>query len=243
MKSLRRHLRRFVPFVVLGCLLGATLVGATFFISIAPASASCTSQHANVAGYDANARQYGNRGKIYVNTSTVIDSLHNALFRSLFAYASKTSTNDDVEVGWTADNGGRASPTVYAEWVIGGTDSGPQYYTGYSLATDSNYTFKVENVGHIYIWQFYVDSQTSPFTYSPTTNQSLGWPVTNSEHYNSCDSLWTHMDILEYFDSSGNWSSSYGDLECWLNTSAGWYLYKNSNSELHVYSSSSGALC
>ena len=49
---------------------------------------------------------------------------------------------------------------------------------------------------------------------------------------------------LNYFTNAGLWSVSYGDLECYFKTSGiPWYLYKNSNSELHVYPSSSGTLC
>lgn len=90
-----------------------------------------------------------------------------------------------------------------------------------------------------------MDGESSPFMYSPTTNMNNGWSVANSERHNSCDSLWIHMYDLNNFFSSGSWSSSYGDLECWTNTSGTnkYYLYKDSNSELHVTQDSSGALC
>lgn len=142
----------------------------------------------------------------------------------------------------TADYSG---PTVYAEWLISGNDSGFQFYTGYSLNTNSNYIFTVEDYGHDYIWRFYVDGQSSPFMYSPTTNLNTGWSVANSERHNDCDSLYTHMYDLNYYTSSQHWSVSYGDLECWTNSSVSnpYYLHKDSNSEFDVTTNSSGALC
>jgi hypothetical protein len=232
--------RRIASFVALGCLMGAATVGGTIFASRTPALASCSSIHANVQAKDASSNHYGNRAHIYVNTSTVINNLRDALFRSL---AVRGSLGNDVEVGWTANNGGHSGPTVFAEWVNRGADSGPKFYTGYSLSTNTDTTFIVENVGHIGIFRFYVDGQSSAFNFSPTMNFNSGLLITNSEHYNTCDSLWTHMYNINYFDANGNWSSSYGNLQCRKNTSTGWYLHKDSNSELHVNQTSSGALC
>lgn len=141
---------------------------------------------------------------------------------------------------------GHSGPTAYSEWKIGSTDSGFQYYTGYSLSAGNNYVFTVVN-GANNTWQYYVDNQSAPFASSPTMPFNNGYSVANSERHNSCDSLWTHMYSLNYFSRSGSWSSSYDDLVCWSNDSTPgpnpYYLYKNSNSELHVYTSSSGTLC
>jgi len=114
----------------------------------------------NVEGYDAGSYHYGNKSYIYVNTSSVINGLSDSIFRSLFIAG---SADNGVEVGWTANNGGHSGPTVYAEWVNRGVDSGPKFYTGYSLSTDTSYRFFVENVGHIQIFRFLVDGQSSPF--------------------------------------------------------------------------------
>jgi hypothetical protein len=73
-------------------------------------------------------------------------------------------------------------------------------------------------------------------------NFNTGSPVTNSERYNSCDSLWAHMYDLSHMTSDGSWSASYGDLKCWADTSSTWYLHKDSNSELHV-NQTSGGIC
>ncbi len=231
--------RRLASLVALGCLLGAATVGATTFVSGAPASASCTSAHQNVVADDVSSGHYGNRGNIYVNTSSVINSLHNALYRSLFI---QYDGKNWVEVGWGAGPNnitGNSGPTVYAYWVNKGT---PGQHIYKSLSEDTNRTFTVENAGHIEIWRFYFDSESSPFAYSPTMIFNSSTALANSEHYNTCDSLWTHMYGLNYFSSGGVWRS-WGDLECSYNDSTGWYLYKNSNTELHVYSSSNGKLC
>lgn len=232
--------RRAVVLLLLGCLLGTATVCGTIFISSPPAAAACTAHHVNVEAYEKTATRYGNRATVYVNTSATISSFNDSVFRSLFIAG---SAGNDVEVGWTAHNGGHSGPTVYAEWVNRGTDSGPRFYTGYSLDTDSYYNFIVENVGHIGIFRFYVDGESSPFAYSPTMNFDTGVPLTNSEHYNSCDSLWTHWYNVNFFRSDGTWSTAYNDLECLINTSSTWYLHKISNSELLVNSSSSGSLC
>jgi hypothetical protein len=236
-------IRRFTSFVALGCLMSAVTVGGTIFVSAAPAWASCGSGHANVEGYDTTALHYGNRGQIYVNTSATINNSQDYINRSLFV-TDNFSNTDDVEVGWVAHISGHSGPTVYAEWHIGSNDSGFQYYTGYSLNTDTNYNFRIENVGHIGIFRFYVDGQSSPFMYSPTMPFNRGYAIANSERHNYCDSLWTHIYGLNYFDTSGNWVP-WGDLGCWNNTSARnpYYLHKDSNTELHVTQTSSGKLC
>ncbi len=238
--ALRDTARRAAAPIVVGCLLGAATVGGTIFVSAAPASASCTSQHENVNAYDKSGTYFGNRGNIYINTSAVINSLHDALYRSLFIFV---DTKNVVEVGWGAGPNnitGHSNPTVYAFWVNGGT---PGHFTYTSVSEDTNRTFTVENVGHIEIFRFYFDGESSPFAYSPKMTFDFASPLTNSEHYNTCDSLWTHMYGLNYFQNDGTWSSSYGDLECAGNSAEGWYLHKDSNSELHVTQDSSGKLC
>lgn len=232
--------RRLASLIALGCLLGAATVGGTTFVLAVPASASCISAHENVQAKDAGGFQYGNRGNIYVNSSTVINSLQDSLYRSLMVF---DNGSNFVEVGWGAgphNITGNSGPTVFAFWINDGV-SGKKIWS--SLTTDTDRTFTVENVSQVRIFRFYFDGESSPFAFSPTMDFNYGLLAPNSEHYNTCDSLWAHMNGLNYFDASGNWSVSYGNLECWYNSSTGWYLYKNSDSELHVYSSSSGTLC
>jgi hypothetical protein len=231
--------RRAASLAAMGCLLGAGTVGGTALAPATPAFASCSSFHTNVDGYDTSGNYYGNKAFIYVNTNTVINGLQSAIFRNLFVVS---GAGDDVEVGWTANNGGHSNPTVYAEWVNRGVDSGPQYYTGYSLSTDTDYRFFAENVGHIDIFRFYVDGESSPFNYSPTMNFNTGEVLTNSEHYNTCDSLYTHMYALGHMRSDGSWHD-YDNLACYYNNSGGnWLFEKNSNTELHV-DQTTGSAC
>ncbi len=233
-----RDTRRLASLVALGCLLGAATVVGTTFVSAPPASGSCTSAHQNVSALDADGGRYGNRGNIYVNSGSVINNLHDALYRSLFV---QYDGRNWVEVGWGAGpnsiTGG--GPTVYAYWVNSGTPGQVIYK---SLSEGSNRTFTVENVGHVEIWRYYFDSESSPFAYSPTMIFNSSTISTNSEHYNVCDSLWTHMYGLNYFSSGGDWRT-WGDLECNYNDSTGFYLHKVSNSEIYVNQTSSGKLC
>jgi hypothetical protein len=185
----------------------------------------------------------GTGGSIYVNSSGTINGSQNYINRNFFV-SDRTATND-VEVGWSAKNGGFSGPTVYAEWKIGTYDSEMQPYTGYSLNTDTNYHFSVVNVGGVDIWRFYVDGQSSPFNYSPTMPFNYNWSVTNSERHNSCDSLWTHMFGLQYYAAgTGSWTP-FSDMNCWANSSGNnpYYLHEISNSELEVTTTSSGSLC
>lgn len=151
---------------------------------------------------------------------------------------------NDVEVGWSAHANGHSGPTVYAEWINRGTDSYPQYYTSYHLNYDSySYSFFVFNSGHQGIFRFKMSGDSSPFNYSPTMNFNQGMILTNSEHYNSCDTLYTEERNLNYFDSSGNWHYGYGDLKCYDVTSINdWLFNKIDNTDLKV-DQNSGVTC
>jgi hypothetical protein len=118
----------------------------------------------------------------------VINNLNSAIFRSIFVL---NSFGNDVEVGWMANNEGFSDPTVYAEWLNRGADSLPQPFTLQVLNENSYQGFYVDNVGHIDIFRFYVGGLR--FDYSPTMIFNTGYTITNSEHYNQCDSLWTDM--------------------------------------------------
>jgi hypothetical protein len=233
-----------LSFIAVGCLLGALTTIATVISRSAPASASCVNHHANVEGVDTlngvYASHYGNTAEIYVNTSATINSLNGPIFRSLFV--TDGQTGDDVEVGWTANNGGHADPTVYAEWINNGKDSGPQYDTADSPLGNNAYDqFSVFNVGHIGVFRFKFKTN-NPFNYSPTMTFNLGPVLTNSEHYNSCDSMWTDMASLQYFSTAGNWNYYY-DFECKVDSSVNdWLFNRISNMEMKV-DETSGITC
>ena len=74
-------------------------------------------------------------------------------------------------------------------------------------------------------------------------NFNWGLAVTNSEHYYTCDTLWAHFSALRDELRSGDWSTSYEDLECYADTSVNdWLFQKVSNSE-HYVVDTSGVTC
>jgi hypothetical protein len=225
--------RRSAAQILLGCLLGVATVGAVTTVSTSTASAAspCAANHVNVEGDDYNAVHYGNLADIYVNTASVINNLNSSIFRSIFVL---NSFGNDVEVGWMANDEGYSDPTVYAEWINRGADSSPQPF-GLQVLNENSYSgFFVDNVGHVDIFRFYVGDLR--FNYSPTMTFNTGYTVTNSEHYNQCDSLWTEMNNLEYQYADGTWSSSYNDLVCYSDDSVNAWLLNDeiSNSEVQV---------
>jgi hypothetical protein len=182
-------------------------------------------------------RTNGNGGTLYVNDATTLGSLHDAIARSLLVVNTSTSLGNDVEVGW-GDVG--LGPAVYAEWIVDGMDSNPQWDTnsGDLIYPNTNRIFKVQNDAHAFQFRFYFDGDGTPFNYSGyNANLNQGYDLTNSEHYNSCDSMWTHMYGLSYYNVSNQWVSPYGQLIWYYcNTDGHWLLNipDNSNSELYV---------
>ena len=234
-------LRHILLFIATGCMLGGLTVVATGLGSSTPVLAACNSVHQNAEGYDNSYPRYGNHGRIYVNTSATIGGLQAAIHRSLFVVGS--FWENDVEVGWTANNGSHSGPTVFSEWVNRGSDSGPRFYTGISLLYDTDYKFEVKNVGHVKIFRYVVDGESSPFDYSPTMNFNLGTIVTNSERRNTCDTMYTEMTSLGYIDSNGNLNFGYGHLACFYNPPAnGWKLNIIDNQHIKV-DANTGVTC
>jgi hypothetical protein len=235
---LARAVRNLLIVASLGALL--TVVSLVALLTVRPPAAyACGTAHENVEGYDYTDPHYGNGGLQYVNTSSTLSTLHGPIFRSLFIWS---DSGNDVEVGWTDDNGGHNSPVVYAEWVNRGVDSGPQFYTGYSLNYNTDYTFKVQNIGHQYIFRYYIDGQGTPFNYSPTMNFQQGYALSNSERHNNCgDSMWTHQYSLQYFSSSGSWNNYSSLAEYYCNATNGWEFNRISNTEDYV--DQSGGTC
>ena len=93
--------RRGVARLAASCLAGTAIVGGTILGQASPAFASCSSAHQGVVGVDnGNYTAFGNKGDIYVNTSTVINNLHGAIARSFFIIM---PAGYDVEVGWAAN--------------------------------------------------------------------------------------------------------------------------------------------
>ena len=106
----------------------------------------------------------------------------------------------------------------------------------YNPPYNTSINFRIENVGGREIFRYVVDNQSSPIGYSPTMPFNGGYPVTDSEHRLSCDSLWTDISGLQEQTNYNpvTWSTNYSDLECWRNDSDDWYLHKLSSSESQV---------
>jgi hypothetical protein len=231
--------RRLACLTALGCLLGAaTVAGMTFVSAAAPASAdTCSAAYANVEGGRLS-QHYGNRGHIYVNTNSTVNAYNYGFIRSLGVIS---DNNNYVEIGWSAHISGTTSPQVFAEWNDRGTPNGYNYKL---VPYDTDQWFKVVNPpGGNPIFQYWFGDDSSPFKYSPTMNFGTGQVLGNSERRNWCQSLFTHMYDLNDYTSSG-WETWDGWAGCTNTTSRNpFYMHKDSDTELHVTSSSSGALC
>ncbi len=241
MKSDRSsNFRWLTSLVLLGCLLGVATVAATTYVSPAASAtplACVDNQHANVQGYSTG-YHYGNGADIYVNSGGVISGLHDAIYRSIFVYYDST---DFVEVGWGAGPNtitGQSNPTAYAYWDNNGATGHKKWN---SLSESTDYAFAIENTGHVGIFGFFLNA--SKFAASTTMTFNAGYPLSNSERYDSCDSLWTHEYLLSYLKSDNSWSTNWGNWICWNNTSNNYYLHKNSYSDLTVTQTSSGSIC
>lgn len=198
------------------------------------ASASCGGTHQNVMAYDNSGSGYfGNFAQVYVNTSSTIDSLHTFIFRSLFVYNYAQTSN--VEFGWTAHNSVYSNAVPYSEYMVASTTQPPNFFgSQYPLNNGTHYRFRIENVGNIGIFRYYFEGQNTPIGYSPTMSFNSGYAVTNSEHYNTCDTLYTDMTGLQDMISNDTWFS-YSKIARWCNSTTDWYLHDDtSSSDIYV---------
>ena len=123
-----------------------------------------------------------------------------------------------------------------------GTTQAPVYDpnpNGHGLFEDTSYAFRVEDVGDRGIWRFVFNADTSPFEYSPTLPSNYGVPTAQSEHHNTCDSLYTSMTNLSYSSQPSYWVPGYTDLLCNRDDAPDWYFHKNSNSSWDATQNSS----
>lgn len=227
---------------VASVLTAAALVG-TGLASQAPALASCNFLHVNVeADITSTSFEYGTKGYIYVNTQTTLSNLHNTIGRT---YALIDSSGlDDVEFGWAdkiqTDNGHTyTTPIPASDYMINGVTATAHALTSYTLTYNTDVRFRIENLGDNEIFRYVIDGQTTPIGYSPTMPFNRGFPLTNSEHYNTCDSLWTDMHSLSYqYNLTPTWYS-WSITQCFANDSTdGWYLHLVSATEIQVNQSS-----
>jgi len=220
----------------------ATVVAVSMHSRADATPETCATSHANVDGYDAGPfGAFGNKGYIYINTKTTLDSINATIWRSFFV---SSDAYDEVEFGWT--DVPNSVPTPAADWYIDGQPSAVHTFN-YDLTYDTDVRFRIENLGTQNIFRFVIAGQSSPIGYSAALPFGSGFEMTNSEHYNSCDSMWTHMQDLAYELPVGVWNSGYQNLEhecaAPFNTKGdGWLFDKSSNSELYV-SQTSGTSC
>jgi hypothetical protein len=222
-----------------GCALGLATIGVLVLVPGTSARAAgarpapCRNIHANVEGYDARLPgAYGNQGYIYVNSRGALAHLRNFVARSLFVIGPGVAHGrflNDVEIGWTAGPGRLHIPEVYSEWVSRGVDSKFRRYPGYRLRGGASFRFRVQDPGRHSVWQFLAGNRSRPFGFSPRMDFSHGYVLTNSEHYNTCDSLYARFHGLRYASAPGRWQPHYLDLRCYLNDSRGWYFHRVSN--------------
>jgi hypothetical protein len=235
MEPIRGSARRLASLIALGCLLGAATAAGTTFLSAAPAPAdtsSCSAAVANVEG-GRSSFHYGVNGEAYVNTSTTVNAYNDGFVRS---FGVIVDNNNWVEIGWSAHIAGTTSPQAFAEWDNNGTP-GAKNYKLVSYGTDPG--FQIQNVGHIEIFRFYFNTETSPFAYSPTMTFNTGQPIGNSERHNWCQSLYAHMQNLADQLSDGSFET-WDDWSWCLNDSARnpYYIHKDSSTEFHVTATS-----
>jgi hypothetical protein len=118
-----------------------------------PALAACDPNvHQNVEGTNnGNINVFGNRGGIFVNSGINYPALNDSIHRSLFVIG---SAGNDVEIGWTANNGVHTAPVSYTEWVNRGVDSGIKFEQSVSIGSTPN--FRVQDGDGNSLWTFFV---------------------------------------------------------------------------------------
>jgi hypothetical protein len=224
-----------------GCLLGAaTLAGAgvaTAGAGTASATArtnTCDTHHTNVMAYDAQGPSFwGTKGYIYINTADALSGLHDTIARTFFVYSGSQTAN--VEFGWTDKNYIYNTPTPVSDYMVAGATQNPSFWPSFTLNYNSNVRFRIENLGNQGIFRYVIDGQSSPIAYSPTMDFNQGFAVTNSEHYNSCDTMWTDMFSLQHQYAINPGWSDWANIDCWNNTSVNdWYLHKVNATEVQV---------
>ena len=226
MKGLRGKANRAVVRVTLGCILGSTGLAGVSMVAAEPVFAACQSAHRNVMTFDNNgAAFFGNFAHVYVNTVNTISGLQNTIARTLSVWNGAETSN--VEFGWTAHNGAYANAVPVSDYMVASTTQPPTLYgNSYPLNNNVYYRFKIQNVNSNGISRYYLDGQTSPIGYSPTMSFNEGYVTTNSEHYNTCDTMWTDMTGLQDNPSAGTWTN-YSTISCWADTSSDWYVHDN----------------
>lgn len=213
----------------------ALVAGAAVLVAagISPTSAfACNSLDTGVAGIDNHSTHYGDGANLYVSTQATIDNVVSSTSRSIFVI--NTTSGNDVEVGWASIPAeGLRHPFIYTEHVLDGADSGPQYYGGYTVNYDSNVHVKVQDSGFDGYFKYYVDGDSTAFRTSVQMPFHAAYDYAQSEHHDSCSSIWAHIYGLEYFNSSSNWVD-WGSLDEAVCSATAWRFFPKSTNEFYV---------
>jgi hypothetical protein len=181
-----------------------------------PAFASCDRNHYQVQGYDKEFGGYGIIADINVNNIDMND-LNDNIFRSIFV---EFNPNNNTEFGWSAPYGVYPfkHAAIYTEYKANGSESSPNLIQ--SVDANTTHRFKQEapgdpNSNGNYTWKFYLDGN---FLVQNTFGYNFGTLETNSERYNTCDTLFEHMTNLNnctsHANDTCNWWGSFGNLHC-----------------------------
>ena len=213
------------------------------------ASAACTTSHSNVEGNNTgNTAVFGNRGDISINSGINYSGLSNSIHRSLFVRGSGTSSSggflNDVEVGWTANNGGHTNPQLYFEWVDRGTDTNVRFNRDLTSAIGTNPNFRVQDSNGDMIWSAFYGSESNNFDNTPVLNFSVGRAITNSERRNTCDSQFAHFNNLRacLIRNPCTWPT-YSVLSCYAVTGTTNYNFAKISDAEHLVTTGSGIRC
>ena len=195
-----------------------------------PALAACDPNvHQNVEGTNnGNLSVFGNRGGIFVNSGIDYPALNDSIHRSLFVFG---SSNNWVEVGWTAKNGGHTFPISYTEWKNRGVDSGIKFEQ--SVAVGATPNFRVQDGDGNNLWTFFVGS--TDLGQSALMNFNSGRAVTNSERRDTCDSGYAHFTSLKTCNTHNSCSwLTYGVLACYADNMPSYLFDKIDDSQHFV---------
>lgn len=182
-----------------------------------------------------NTNIFGNRGDIFVNSGFNYGDLNNSIHRSLFVWGGGLDSNgkflNDVEVGWTANNGSHTLPVSYTEWVNRGVDSGIKFEV--NLSVGATYNFRVQDGDANNLWTFF--QETTDLGQSTLMNFDDGRAITNSERRNTCDSGFAHFTLLKTCNTHNPCSwLTYGVLACYADDMSGHLFDKIDNSQHFV---------
>jgi hypothetical protein len=181
---------------------------------------------------------YGSRAGIYV-LNIDYATLNDTIARSVFITHAQ---GEDVEVGWTADSGGRTNPYLYLEYVNNGADSGFIFQTNIPQSDFGQFeNIRSQDANADGVFTEYMGSTS--YGQTPQMGWSKGYPATNTERHNSCDPDFGHFQNIKKCTSTTpcGWVN-YGKLEC-LRNDTNTYDWVKVSSDEHTVSANGSGKC